>query len=76
MMGRAEFLKSLDEVLELAPGTLTGPEKLEDFPLWDSTAVISFMALADSSGGKRVSAREVSGCQTVADLLKIAGAGQ
>ena len=29
-----------------APGTLQGPEKMEDYPLWDSTAMISFMALA------------------------------
>jgi acyl carrier protein len=71
-MGRDAFLKSVDEILELPPGTLTGPEQLDDYPLWDSTAMISFMALSDSNNGTRLSPRELAGCKTIADLLRLA----
>jgi hypothetical protein len=71
-MGRDAFLKSIDEILELPPGTLQGSEQLDDYPLWDSTAMISFMALADSNNGTRLSPRELAGCKTVSDLLNLA----
>ena len=71
-MIRREFLMALDEILELPHGTLQGPEKLEGFAHWDSTAVISFMALADSNNGVRLAPREMSSCETVDDLLRLA----
>lgn len=71
-MGRNEFLKSIDEILELQPGTLQGPEQLDDYPLWDSTAMISFMALADSNNGTHLSPRELAACKSIADLLRLA----
>jgi hypothetical protein len=69
---RKEFLRSVDEILELAPGTLQGSEKLQDFRLWDSTALISFMALADSNNNVRIAPRELGSCETVNDLLRVA----
>ena len=74
-MTRAEFLKSFDEILELDPGTLQGPERLEDFPLWDSTAMISFMALADSNNRASLVPRDMAACETIEDLLKLAQVG-
>jgi acyl carrier protein len=71
-MTRKEFLVAVDEILELPPGTLQGPEKLGDFYLWDSTAMVSFMALADSSNGTRIAPRELGSCETVDDLLRVA----
>ena len=71
-MTRDEFLKSVDEILELAPGTLQGPEKLEDFPLWDSTAMMSYIALADTNNGARLAPRAMGACETVDDLLRLA----
>lgn len=71
-MNRESFLKKIDEMLELTPGTLQGPEKLDDYPLWDSTAIISFIALADEFNGSRLAPRQIAACQTVDDLLKLA----
>ena len=71
-MERLEFLKSIDELLELPPGTLQGPEELDDYALWDSTAMISFMALADRNNATRLAPRELAGAKTVADLLRLA----
>lgn len=71
-MSRAEFLKSLDETLELPAGTLQGPEKLEDLEMWDSMAMMSYIALADSNGGVKISPRQIVTCSTIDDLLKLA----
>jgi len=71
-MTRKEFLGAVDEILELSPGTLQGPERLEDYPLWDSIAMISFIALADSNNKVKIVPREFGSCETVDDLLRIA----
>ena len=71
-MTREEFLAQLDELLELMPGTLQGPEKLENLDQWNSLAIVSFMALADTNNGVRLSPRDIANCITVSDLLKIA----
>jgi acyl carrier protein len=74
-MSRQDFLRSIDEILELPPGTVQGPETLDDFPLWDSTAMISFMALADSHNGIKLVPKQLAACITVSDLLRLAGVG-
>jgi len=74
-MTRAEFLKSIDEILEQPPGTVQGPEKLEDYPLWDSTAMISFMALADSNNKTKLAPKSLGACETIEDLLRLAKVG-
>jgi acyl carrier protein len=71
-MTRKEFLIAVDEILELPRGTLRGQEKLEGYYNWDSTAVVSFMALADSNNGARIAPRDLGSCETVDDLLRIA----
>lgn len=71
-MTREQFLMEMDQLLELAPGTLGGPEKLEDLEEWNSTAMISFIALADANNGTRVAPRQMVNCATVADLLALA----
>lgn len=72
-MSRKEFLHQIDELLDLKPGTLRGPEKLEDLKNWDSTALISLIALADANNGVPITPDQVVGCTTVADLLRLAG---
>ena len=74
-MTRDEFLAELDEVLDLPRGTLKGPERLDGLEQWNSTAMIGFIALADSNNGSRFSPRQIAGCATVEDLLTLAGAG-
>jgi acyl carrier protein len=73
-MTREEFLAELDEILELPAGTVKGSEKLEDLEQWNSTAMIGFIALADTNNGTRISPRQIVNCTTVEDLLKLAKA--
>jgi acyl carrier protein len=71
-MTREQFLLQMDEILDLSPGTLKGHEKLEDLKNWDSTALISLLALADANNAAPIAPEQVVGCATVADLLRLA----
>lgn len=69
-MEETELLRSLEELMELEVGTLTGEEKLEDLAGWSSLAVIGFIALADEHG-RTVSPTVISKCNTVNDLIRL-----
>lgn len=73
-MTRSEFLRQMDEMLDLPAGTLQGHEKLEDLQNWDSTSLIMFIALAESNNGRRITPGQIVTCSTVADLLRLAKA--
>ena len=72
-MDRNELLRSLEELMELAPGTLTGPEGLAELEGWNSMAVIGFIGLADDRG-LAVSLGSVTQCTTVDELVRLLGA--
>jgi len=73
-MTRNEFLLQMDEILSLPAGTLQGHERLEELENWDSTSLITFIALADASSGISISPAQIVTCSTVADLLRLARA--
>ena len=71
-MNRNEFLLQMDEILDLPAGTLRGDEKLEELTNWDSTSLITFIAMAESNNGVTISPGQIVTCSTVADLLQLA----
>ena len=73
-MTRNEFLLEMDEILDLPAGTLRGHEKLEELQNWDSTSLITFIALAETNNGVSISPGQIVTCSTVADLLRLAQA--
>lgn len=70
-MSNQEFLRELEDVLEMSTGSIKGTEKLADLTAWDSMAAISFIAMADSKLGASVSADKLAACQSVADLAAL-----
>jgi len=70
-MNRREFLLCLDEMLELDAGTLTGGEALEQLEMWDSLAVISFIALVDERLGIVVQGERLAQAKSVNDLIEL-----
>ena len=72
-MTREEFLLSIDELLELEPGTLKGPERLDSLESWDSLAIVSFMGLTKVRMDRTLSPKGIAACQCVDDLLTLAG---
>jgi acyl carrier protein len=71
-MTREQFLQSMDKLVELPRGTLKGSESLNELENWNSLAIITFIALADSNNGHHVSPRQIMACATVSDLLNVA----
>jgi acyl carrier protein len=71
-MTREEFLSELDELVELSPGTLKGPESLESLDQWTSMAIVGFIALADTHNGTKLGPTQIAKCSTVDDLLNLA----
>jgi acyl carrier protein len=71
-MNSQELLLEVDKILGLRPGTLRGTERLDELENWDSTALISFVALAEGQNGVQISPVQIVGCDTVDDLLRLA----
>jgi acyl carrier protein len=69
--GQQRLLLLIDELMELAPGTLTGAEKLEDLDGWNSLALVGFIAMVDQNFQHSISPRDMRRCQTVADLAAL-----
>jgi acyl carrier protein len=71
-MTNQELLLEVDKILGLRPGTLRGEERLDELENWDSTALISFVALAEGQNGVQISPVQIVGCSTVDDLIRLA----
>jgi|688.fasta_scaffold2284144_1 acyl carrier protein len=64
-----EFISELESVLELDAGSLQLDKKLAEIEVWDSLAVLSFMAMMDSNYGATVVPSKLVECVTVCDLM-------
>lgn len=73
-LSRQEFLRLIDGLFELEPGTLNGSEEIEKLGPLDSLAVLGFIALADEHCGVNVPAAAVANCLSVDDLVALVGA--
>ena len=70
-MTRDEFLRDLEDVMEVASGSLTGKEALRDLEEWDSMQVLSFMAMVNDRFGLVLEGATVTNAETVNDLLQL-----
>jgi acyl carrier protein len=71
-MKEKQFLRLLDELLELEPGTVTRDSRLEDNG-WSSLAAVGFIALVDEHFEITVSPSALANCETVNDLIRLLG---
>lgn len=68
-MNRQEFLRAIEELIDMDPGTLKGDEVLDSLGGWDSLAVISFIALVDESLGMILEGDKLADASTMAELM-------
>ena len=61
-----EFCSKVADVLDVPQVSET--DVLADFPEWDSLSVLSVVAMLDSNYGVNLSATDLKGIRTVADL--------
>jgi acyl carrier protein len=71
LMTRNEFLRALEEVLQLDAGTLKTGLALANIPEWDSLGVVDFQGLVDESLGKDLAPERINACNTIDDLLAL-----
>jgi acyl carrier protein len=70
-MNEQEFIASIEELLEIDPGSISLETQLDSLEQWDSLAFVSFLALADSKYGVRVTPTELRASKSIADLMKL-----
>jgi acyl carrier protein len=73
-MNKPEFYQRLAEILDV--DELQPESVLRDFDEWDSLAVLSVLALADSKYGVTIRAEEIRSVVTAADLADLVEAKQ
>ena len=70
-MGKEEFLRFFEELLELKCGLIKGNEKLETIEEWDSLATISFLGMVDRHYNVNLDAEKVVMSISVDDLFDL-----
>lgn len=68
-----EFLKEMADILD--EEAVKETDRLDGFGSWDSLAVLSVVAMADSHYHATFSAREIRGTATVGDLYRLLSSG-
>jgi acyl carrier protein len=66
-------LRFIEGMLDLAPLTLTGEDRLRDLDAWDSLSTMLFIATVDKRFGLALSGNLVTRCATVDDLCGLLG---
>jgi acyl carrier protein len=73
MMTLDAFLKELEVSIENAePGSIAADARFRDLAWWDSLAALSTLAVVDGCFGKQISADQLAGCDTFADIYRVA----
>lgn len=67
-----EFCTKIAEILDVE--TVTENDVLGDFQEWDSLSVLSTIAMLDAKYGVNVTAMDLKGVRTVADIWTLAQA--
>ena len=68
-MTRQDVLFELEKVLEKPQGTLTGSERLDDLPEWDSLAILAYIAMVEKKTRVVLDSLLLSRARTVDDLV-------
>lgn len=70
-MTKVEFYSELEALIEQEAGSIQGAERLAELGGWDSMAVLSFIAFADSKLGEAVAPAALASCGSVQDLVNL-----
>ena len=68
-MNEKEFMTKIKAILDNEDVTMDSV--LEDVEEWDSLSIVSFVAMANASCGKRVAPAVIRDCKTIRDLYTL-----
>lgn len=69
-MDKEEFLNRMTDILD-AEDYVTMDAVLADIEEWDSLSVVSYVAMANTSCGKKVNVKDVREAETIQDLYNL-----
>lgn len=69
-MDKEEFLNRMTDILD-AEDDVTMDVVLADIEEWDSLSVVSYVAMANTSCGKKVNVKDVREAVTIQDLYNL-----
>lgn len=70
-MNKTAFLRNLEDIIEIDPGSLNEQTNLADLTGWDSMAIMGFIAFVDEEIGSTPSPAALKECKTVNDLMML-----
>ena len=68
-MTRADKIRLLEDMFDLAPGTLAEETKLADIEQYDSMSTLALIVLFDDEFGKKLSGADIRSFETIADVV-------
>ena len=68
-MDKIKFYEQLSEILDVEQ--VKPEDVLKDFEAWDSLAILSVLAMADSKYGVSIKAEEIRSVASAADLVNM-----
>lgn len=74
-MEKTEFLKQLEDMLDLAPGALKPETALAEVKDWDSMTIMGVIALA-AEAGVELLPDQFAGLETVDDVFRLASGAE
>ncbi len=72
-MQKQDFLRAIDDVFNLEPGTVSADALLQQIDGWDSLTFMSLLMMIDRKCKASLSPADVLKCTTVADLIVLLG---
>lgn len=69
-MTEEKFLEQLTDLMDTET-ELTMATDLQDIEEWDSLSFVSFIAFANAEAGKKLTADQIRGAETVGDLYRL-----
>jgi len=72
-MTKQEFLAEIENMMELAPGTLKGDDLLKSYPQWDSMQVLNFIVFVQEKFDTVIEGSQVAEVSTFDDLAALVG---
>ncbi len=67
-----DFIRAVEEILDVEPRSLSGTTVYKDCPQWDSLAALSMMVLIEDRFGAMVDASVMRRAETLSELYGVA----
>lgn len=68
---RAQFIRRVEEILQIQPGKLHGNTVFHELPEWDSVAALSVITMIDESYRVTLEGTEILECPTLGHLIEL-----